>query len=87
MSEEGDFIGFSTDDPKWTTIKLENGVVLQIKLEVVSTQFSGYQEQNGVLLPIYNVLTNNQLRIQKIPKELMKKRGSVKTISESGMYK
>ena len=47
IGEEGDFMEFETVDPKWVTIKLKNGVMLQMKSDVTTVILQGYMDQNG----------------------------------------
>ena len=69
VREEGDFMEFETVDPKWITIRLKNGVVLQLKTDVISVVFSGYHDGSGTptSFPVFNVQTNTVLRTQRMP--------------------
>ena len=48
IGEEGEIMEFETVDPKWITIKLANGIVLQLKVEVTAVMFMGYKYPNGM---------------------------------------
>lgn len=68
----GDIVGFETEeDPKWITVKLEDGSVIQIKMEIVAIMKGGNDQNTG--LPIYMVQATNIIRMVKVPKELIKK--------------
>jgi len=73
MGQKGDLIAFETEDPKWTTIKLVNGVVLQVKLEVTGITFTGYNDNNSISIPTFNISSQIIVRTQHIPREFMKK--------------
>lgn len=70
--KEGDAMAFTTEDPKWTTIKLENGVVLEVRLEITGVSFTGYHDPRGnpTNVPIYSVSQQTVIRVQHIPREL-----------------
>lgn len=85
---EGDFMPFETVDPKWTTVKLQNGVVIQVKLEVTGVMFMGYQDPGtgqNTNFPIYSVQTQQIIRNQHIPRELMIK--NVERKKDNSLYK
>lgn len=68
----GDIVGFETEeDPKWITVKLEDGSVIQIKMEIVAIMKGGNDQNTG--LPIYMVQATNIIRMVKVPKDLIKK--------------
>lgn len=72
MPPQGDIVGFETDeDTKWITVKLEDGSVIQIKMEIVAILRGGNDQNTG--LPIYMVQATNLIRLMKVPKELIKK--------------
>ena len=83
--EEGELIEFETVDPKWTTIKLANGVVLQIRLEITSVAFAGYHDPQGnpINYPSYNITPHIIVRTQHIPKELYVKQELIKRDNRS----
>ena len=88
MNDEGDFMPFETVDPKWITVKLRNGVTLQVKLEVTGVIFLGYQDPatgQSTNFPIYSVQTQQIIRNQHIPKELILK--NVERKKDNTMYK
>jgi hypothetical protein len=70
---DAELIGFDIDEePKWITVRLQDGSVIQIKMEIVSIARSGNDLNSG--LPIYMVQATNIIRLQKVPKELISKR-------------
>ena len=56
---------------KWITIKLKNGVVLQVMPIISAVIFVGYDPSNG--LPVYQIGMGSNIRIQEVPKGLIKK--------------
>ncbi len=69
---QGDIVGFETEEePRWITVKLEDGSVIQIKMEIVAIMKGGNDQNTG--LPIYMVQATNIIRMMKVPKELIKK--------------
>ena len=75
IGEEGDLMEFETIDPKWTTIKLANGVKLEIRVDVTSVSFAGYHDPQGnpKNYPSFNITPHIIVRTQHVPKELYKK--------------
>ena len=75
VGEEGDFMEFETVDPKWITIKLKNGVVIQMKTEVTTVIFQGYMDQNGnpTNYPVFSIQSTTVIRNQHMPKEFILK--------------
>lgn len=74
IGEEGDFQEFETVDPKWITIKLKNGTVIQMKTEVTAVIFQGYVDPNNgqpTNYPIFSIQTQTVVRNQHIPRELI----------------
>lgn len=72
MPPQGDIVGFETDgEPRWITVKLEDGSVIQIKMEIVAIMKGGNDPNTG--LPLYMVQATNIIRMVKVPKELIKK--------------
>lgn len=87
-NEEGDFMPFETQDPKWITVKLRNGVVIQVRLEVTGVIFMGYQDPttgHATNFPVYSIQTQQIVRNQHIPKELIQRK-SVQQKKENTMY-
>ena len=72
IGEEGEIMEFETVDPKWINIKLSNGIVLQLKVEVTAVMFMGYKYPNGMSsnIPLFNVQSQTIVRPQHIPREL-----------------
>ncbi len=71
-SGDGEIIEFHTEDePKWVTVKLEDGSVIQIKMEIVSIMRSGNDPNTGI--PNYMIQSANIVRMVKVPKELIKR--------------
>ena len=75
IGEEGDLMEFETIDPKWATIKLANGVKLEIRVDVTSVSFAGYHDPQGnpINYPSFNITPHIIVRTQHVPKELYKK--------------
>jgi Trk K+ transport system NAD-binding subunit len=70
---EGELVEFETEDePKWMTVKLKDGSVIQIKMEIVAIMRNGNDMNTG--LPLYMVQATNIIRVLKVPKELISKR-------------
>lgn len=83
---QGDIVGFETDeDPKWVTVKLEDGSVIQIKMEIVAILKGGNDPNTG--LPIYMVQATNIIRMLKVPKELIKKGESRQDEKGTNLYR
>lgn len=71
-SGEGEIVEFQTeDDPKWVTVKIADGSVIQIKMEIVSIMKNGNDPNTGV--PNYMIQSANIVRMVKVPKELIKR--------------
>lgn len=62
-------VSFETEGGNWTTITLDNGVILKYKSEVTGVDFRGYDQAGK---PIYGVSAANIVRVQHIPRELLK---------------
>ncbi len=74
--DNAELVGFDIDEePKWLTVRLNDGSVIQIKMEVVSIARGGNDVNSG--LPIYMVQATNIIRLQKVPKELIAKKKSL----------
>ncbi len=68
----GELVEFETEEePRWVTVKLKDGAVIQIKMEIVAIMRSGNDQNTG--LPLYMVQATNIIRLMKVPKELMQK--------------
>ena len=68
----GELVEFDIDEePKWVTVRLKDGSVIQIKMEIVAILRNGYDQNTG--LPLYMVQATNIIRMSKVPKELIKK--------------
>jgi hypothetical protein len=52
-------------------VKLEDGSVIQIKMEIVAIMKGGNDPNTG--LPLYMVQATNIIRMNKVPKELIRK--------------
>lgn len=84
--ENAEVIGFDVDeDPKWVTVRLQDGSVIQIKMEIVSIARAGNDMNTG--LPIYAVQATNIIRMQKVPKELISKRKPGGDEKQQSMYR
>ncbi len=64
-------VSFETSGESWVTIKLDNGVILQMKTEITAVDFKGYEPSGK---PMYQVASMNILRLQYVPRELVKDR-------------
>ena len=75
IGEEGDFMEFETVDPKWITIRLKNGVVIQMKTEVTTVIFRGYMDLNGnpTNYPVFSIQSTTVIRNQHMPREFILK--------------
>lgn len=72
FSGEGEIVEFQTEEePKWVTVKLGDGSVIQIKMEVVSIMRNGNDPNSGI--PNYMIQATNIIRMVKVPKELIKR--------------
>jgi Trk K+ transport system NAD-binding subunit len=72
-SDQGELVEFEIEEePKWITVKLKDGSVIQIKMEIVAIMRNGNDMNSG--LPIYMVQATNIIRLTKVPKELMSKK-------------
>ena len=72
MPDKGELVGFELEEePKWITVKLEDGSVIQIKMEIVAIMKGGNDPNTG--LPLYMVQATNIIRMNKVPKELIRK--------------
>ncbi len=80
--EDNGVIGFKLEEePKWIRVTLEDGTVLEIKMEIMAIERSGNDINTG--LPIYQMQATNLMRLMKVPKELIKKTGN----EGKGMYR
>lgn len=85
MPQNGELVEFDLEEePKWVTVKLKDGAVIQIKMEIVSIMKMGNDMNTG--LPIYMVQATNIIRPQKVPKELIQK-GSLNQGKDQGIYR
>lgn len=81
----GELVEFELEeDPKWVTVKLKDGSVIQIKMEIVSIMRMGNDVNTG--LPMYMVQATNIIRPQKVPKELIQRPKS-DSGKEQGLYR
>ncbi len=83
--QNGELVEFDLEEePRWVTVKLKDGAVIQIKMEIVSIMRMGNDINTG--LPIYMVQATNIIRPQKVPKELINK-GSQDQSKDQGLYR
>lgn len=69
---DGEIVEFQTEEePKWITVRLGDGSVIQIKMEIVSVIRGGNDPNTGI--PNYMVQATNIIRMVKVPKELIKR--------------
>ncbi|WP_075056695.1 hypothetical protein [Thermogymnomonas acidicola] len=72
-SAGGELVEFETEkEPEWITVKLKDGSVIQIKMEIVAIMRNGNDMNTG--LPIYMVQATNIIRMVKVPPELIQRR-------------
>lgn len=72
LPENSELVGFELEEePSWITVKLEDGSVIKIKMEIVAIIKGGNDPNTG--LPLYMVQATNIIRMNKVPKELIKK--------------
>lgn len=84
--ENAEVIGFDVEEePKWVTVRLQDGSVIQIKMEIVSIARAGNDMNTG--LPIYVVQATNIIRLQNVPKELVAKRKQQGDERQQSMYR
>jgi len=68
----GELVEFELEEePKWITVKLKDGSIIQIKMEIVAILRNGNDQNTG--LPLYMVQATNIIRMKNVPKELIKK--------------
>lgn len=72
IPENSEVINFEIEDePKWIKVKLEDGSVIQVKMEIVGIMRAGNDPNTG--LPIYMLQAQNIIRLNQVPKDLIKK--------------
>ncbi len=82
---DGELVEFELEEePRWVTVKLKDGSIIQIKMEIVSIMKMGNDVNTG--LPIYMVQATNIIRPTKVPKELIK-RGNLSQNKSTEMYR
>ena len=65
-------IDFETEGENWITIKLKDGTILKVKVEITAVLKIGYDATTG--MPIYSVsISPPIMRIVHIPKEAFRK--------------
>lgn len=86
MPDNGDIVNFELEEePRWVKVKLEDGSVIQIKMEIVAILRGGNDPNTG--LPIYMVQATNIIRMNQIPKELIKKGTKPEKSNEGTLYR
>lgn len=82
MEDDNGVIGFKIDEePKWIKVTLDDGTILEIKMEIMAIERTGNDINTG--LPIYQMQATNLMRLMKVPKELIKKPNN----EGKGMYR
>ncbi|MCL5988996.1 MAG: hypothetical protein M1166_07555 [Candidatus Thermoplasmatota archaeon] len=82
----GELVEFELEEePKWITVKLKDGSVIQIKMEIVAILRNGNDQNTG--LPLYMVQATNIIRMMKVPKELIKKGSTVDDNKSQPLYR
>lgn len=86
MPDNSDIVNFELEEePRWVKVKLEDGSVIQIKMEIVAILRGGNDPNTG--LPIYMVQATNIIRMNQVPKELIKKGPKPEKSSEGTLYR
>ncbi|MCL4340059.1 MAG: hypothetical protein JRN19_04720 [Nitrososphaerota archaeon] len=68
----GELVDFEAEgEDHWVTLKLKDGGVIKIKMEITAVFRVGNDPNTG--LPIYGVQAANVIRLASIPKELIRK--------------
>ncbi len=81
-NDDNGVIGFNVEEePKWVKVTLEDGTILQIKMEIVAIEKNGNDPNTG--LPVYMIQATNLMRMLKVPKDLIKKSGN----EDRGLYR
>ncbi|MHB1506764.1 MAG: hypothetical protein ACYCUZ_01730 [Cuniculiplasma sp.] len=72
IPENSEVVNFEVEDePRWVRVKLEDGSVIQVKMEIVGILKAGNQPDTG--LPVYILQAQNIIRLNQVPKELIKR--------------
>jgi hypothetical protein len=89
LPDNGEIVNFEIEEePKWVKLKLEDGSIIQVKMEIVAIMKGGNDPNTG--LPIYMVQATNIIRMNQIPKELIKKgpiKGNGSNGSDGSLYR
>ncbi len=86
IPDNGEIVNFELEEePRWVKVKLEDGSVIQIKMEVVAILRGGNDPNTG--LPIYMVQATNIIRMNQVPKELIKKGPKQEKSNEGTLYR
>ncbi|MHB1440620.1 MAG: hypothetical protein ACYCSO_09170 [Cuniculiplasma sp.] len=86
LPENGEIVNFEIEEePKWVKVKLEDGSVIQIKMEIVAIIRGGNDPNTG--LPIYMVQATNIIRMNSVPKELIKKGSNQPKGADGTLYR
>ena len=83
LPENSEVVNFEIEDePKWVKVKLEDGSVIQVKMEIVGIMRAGNDPNTG--LPIYMLQAQNIIRLNQVPKDLIKKGSFEKSKGSDG---
>lgn len=86
LPDNGEIINFDIEEePKWVKVKLGDGSVIQVKMEIVAIMKGGNDPNTG--LPIYMVQATNIIRMNEIPKELIKKSPKTEKGTDGTLYR
>ncbi|OWP55182.1 MAG: hypothetical protein B2I18_05410 [Cuniculiplasma sp. C_DKE] len=86
LPDNGEIINFEIEEePKWVKVKLEDGSVIQIKMEIVAIMKGGNDPNTG--LPVYMVQATNIIRMNQVPKELIKKNPAKEKGADGTLYR
>ena len=86
LPENGEVVNFEVEqEPKWVRVKLADGSVLQIKMEIVAILRGGNDPNTG--MPIYMVQATNIIRMNQVPKELIKKDNKSEKNTNGNLYR
>lgn len=83
IPEDGEVVNFEVEEePKWVKIKLSDGSVIQVKMEIMAILRAGNDPNTG--LPVYMIQATNIIRLNQVPKELIKKSSAQRGAGNDG---
>ena len=63
------------DEPDWIVVKVKDGTVLKVKVEITGVFRMGGDPNTG--LPVYGVQIASAVRLVSVPKELIQDKGGM----------